>query len=187
METKKFKNYEVYKLGNIYMLVSTKLTDSVEMMTVPDIAESGLIMPPHSKIYLNQAIHINCNLNIYSVISETLRSNATEHRIMVLSDMIDDIKTSLWFCIDDTIMEYIYVTKPLSTNSKLDAFWMVIEQARSGDNLINITPFLCCDHSESYVNLVAIEENVYIQSKNDYINFAGDIVHPNYDGEYEVL
>lgn len=187
METKKFKNYEVYKLGNIYMLVSTKLTDSVEMVTVPDICESGLIMPPHSKIYLNQAININCNLHIYSVVSEASRSDATEHRIMVLSNMIDSIKASLGICTDDAIMEYIYVTIPLSINSKLDAFWMVIEQSRISDNVIDITPFLCYDHSESYVNLVAIEENVYIQSKNNFIDFVGNIVYADYDGEYEIL
>lgn len=187
METKKFKNYEVHKLGNKYMLVSTKLTDSVEMVTAPDTGESGLVMPPHSKIYLDQAIYINCNLNIYSVVSEASRSNATEHRIMVLSNMIDDIKASLGICIDDAIMEYVYATRPLLPNSKLDAFWMVIKQSRIGDNVIDITPFLCYDHSECYINLVAIEENVYIQSKNYFIDFAGKIVYADYDGEYEIL
>lgn len=187
METKKFKNYEVYKLGNIYMLVSTKLTDSVEMVTAPDTGESGLVMPPYSKIYLNQAIYINCNLHIYSRVSEESRSNATEHCIMVLSNMIDDTKASLGICIDEATMEYIYLTKPLSINSTLDAFWMVIEQSRISDNVIDITPFLCYDHSESYVNLVAIEENVYIQSKNYFIDFAGKIVYADYDGEYEIL
>lgn len=186
METKRFKNYEVYKLGNVYTLVSTKLTDRVKMVTVPDTGNSGLIMPSCSKIYLNQGICTNCNLNIYSVAEKVSKFALDEHYIVVSSKITDDNRASLGICVGDNITQYIYNTKPIQDNTKLDAFWIVIEEG-TADNHIDMMPFLCYDHSESYVNLVAIEENVYIQLKNYFIDFAGNIVYVDYDGEYEIL
>lgn len=186
METKRFKNYEVYKLGNVYTLVSTKLTDRVKMVAVPDTGNSGLIMPSCSKIYLSQGIGINCNLNTNSITEKTSKFALDEHYIVVSSKIIDDNRASLGICVGDNITQYIYNTKPIQDNTKLDAFWIVIEEG-TADNQITMMLLLSRNHSEYGLNLVVIDENVYAQMTNEFINFSGDTVYVDYDGEYEIL